>query len=83
VAAGSAAALVAPAATLAQTANTTRRAARTPKSTAPSASRAEIEKQKQYVAQTLKAIREFPLENRDEPAFVFRPIKAGRARKGR
>jgi hypothetical protein len=90
VAAGSAAALAAPAATLAATAKAARRAGH-PASAAPAhgeksaprfvATPAEIEKQKKYVAEALKAIRNFELPPGSDQAFVFAPLRPRRARK--
>lgn len=51
----------------------------------PSAAvRKEIQNQKDYVARTLRTIRDYPLETGSPMAFVFRPVRASRvARKER
>jgi hypothetical protein len=49
----------------------------------PAALRREIQKQKEYVAATVKAVRGYVLPAGSEPAFVFRPVRAGRRRGGR
>lgn len=43
--------------------------------------RAEIQKQKQQTAETLKIIRDYPLPTGSPMAFAFKPLKAGRGRK--
>ncbi len=76
LAAGSAAALTGQARPLAAIS-----APRPAKQPAPAASprmRAEIEKQKQYVADALKAIREYELPPGSDLAFVFRPLRPPR-----
>ena len=42
----------------------------------PAAVRAEIEKQKGFTAQALKAVRDYPLPPGSPMAFVFKPMKA-------
>jgi len=74
VAGASAAALVAPASAV-------RAAARRPlprKSATPPATAAEIEKQKKYVAEALKVIRDYPLPPGSNMAFAFRPLRPAR-----
>lgn len=72
IAGASAAALVAPARPLIGAAPTA--AAKRP---APKLA-AEIEKQKKYVADTLKVIREFKLPTGSDMAFEFRPMRPKR-----
>jgi hypothetical protein len=45
--------------------------------------RAEIKKQKEQTAKSLKTLRDYPLPAGSPVAFVFTPLKAGRDRKGR
>jgi anaerobic selenocysteine-containing dehydrogenase len=84
VAAGAAAAMAAPASAFAATARPAKRAAKSAKPAAkpapgPDAVHAtEIARQKASVAQALKVLREFPLENGVEQAFVFQPLRAPR-----
>ncbi len=49
----------------------------------PSAAvRKEIQSQKDYLARTLKVIREYPLDTGSPMAFEFRPLRAARAARG-
>jgi hypothetical protein len=80
IAAGSAAAAIAPASTLAQTKKAVVRpkpAAR-PRVEPSDAVAEEIRKQKGYVAETLRAIRGHTLPLGSASAAVFRPLKARR-----
>jgi len=90
LAAGSAAALAAPVAALASGKTASRpkampAAPATKREGAASAvaSPKEIEKQKQYVAEALKAIRNYELPPGSDPAFVFRPLRRGRGKRER
>lgn len=90
IAAGSAAALASPIAALAAEKAPVRRPAAAkpaPRTSAPAprpgVTAKELEKQKKYVADTLKVIRDFVLPPGSDQAFVFRPMRAGRARRGR
>ena len=47
------------------------------------ASAKEIEKLKGYTADSLRAVRKYPLPPGSDMAFVFRPLRAGRGRKER
>lgn len=92
LAAGSAAAVIAPAATVAGTRRrTAQKPALTPHPAAPprveptpparpEALAEEIKKQKGYLAETLKTVRGYSLSGSVEPAFVFRPMPARRRR---
>ncbi len=81
VAAGGAALVVAPAVDLARAATTARKRvvkrpaapAATPAVSSPLAG--EIAKQKASLEQTLKVVRDVPLENGADLAFVFRPMR--------
>ena len=89
LAAGASVALAAPVATLAaeksaprsRPAPAAKPAARAALPAGRAVSARELEKQKQYVEEALKAIRAFPLPPGSDPAFVFRPMRRGR--KGR
>jgi hypothetical protein len=90
IAAGSAAALASPIAALAAEKAPVRRPAAAkpaPRAAAPPSrpgvTAKELEKQKKYVADALKVIRDFELPPGSDQAFVYRPMRAGRARKGR
>ena len=72
VAAGSAAALLAPARRLAAA---TVQTARPPAAEPTPAMRAEIEKQKKSVAYALKEVRDYPLRAGSDMAFEFRPLR--------
>jgi ABC-type sugar transport system substrate-binding protein len=83
-AAGAAALAAAPAAAAAAPAKRVKRPAAKPAPPAPpSAVVAEIEKQKGYVAQSLKALRGYALDDAIEPAGVFVPLRPARGGKGR
>ena len=75
IAAGSVAALAAPARELAATATT---AAKKPAPAPSPRMLAEIEKQKKSVADALKAIRAYALPPGSDMAFEFRPLRRGR-----
>ncbi len=82
VAAGAAAAMVAPSSALAAAAKPAKRAAKPaprPAARPDTALAAEIARQQGALAQTLKVLREFPLENGDDQAFAFQPLRAPRA----
>jgi hypothetical protein len=86
LAAGSVAAVAAPAAAVAQAAPPKKAPKGTPgakspaggaaKPVIPAALAEEIKKQKALVEQTLKAVRAFPLPPGSEPAFTFVPLEA-------
>ena len=85
VAAGTAAALIAPTQALAQAAaeSARRKTVAPAKRPAPGrrvASPAEIEKLEGFTAAALEAIRAFPLPAGSPPAFVFRPLPAKRGK---
>jgi hypothetical protein len=75
LAAGSAAALTAPARRLAAAAAPV---AKTSAPAPPPKMLAEIEKQKKSVADALKVIRDYPLPPGGDLAFVFQPLRAKR-----
>jgi hypothetical protein len=75
LAAGSAAALTAPARRLAAAAAP---AAKQPTPALPPKLLAEIEKQRRSVADALKVIRDHPLPPGSDMAFVFQPLRARR-----
>jgi hypothetical protein len=85
LAAGSAAAIVAPAAALAQTATPSRRR-RAPSAPAtqhapavgPAALQAEVAKQKRDLTAALKTLRDYKLPDGSPAAFVFKPLRAAR-----
>lgn len=84
LAAGSAAALVSPAAGLAAAVRKRPRRAPAPAAhAAPPAVHAEIEKQKKDLAGALKTIREYSLPPGSPMAFVFKPLRPQRGGKGR
>jgi hypothetical protein len=87
VAAGAAAAMVAPSSALAETAKrikstskpSSKPAPRPAPEAAPGGARAsEVAKAKAGVEQTLRTLREYPLANGAEPAFGFRALKRAR-----